>query len=137
MTTLRPELQALLDANKLATIATIGDDGRPHQSVVYYANDGKHVLITTLRGRAKVADVKRTGWASLSIRGEQPPYPSATFSGPATVRTSDIGEPTALVMARIAGTPTPPEPQTDEALADAGRVLIEVTIEHVTAVAHV
>lgn len=130
-------LAELLDANKLATLGTVGEDGLPRLSVVYYANRGERIFISTLRERMKARDVERRGWAALSVRGEEPPYPSATFTGSAVVRTAGIGEDTALVMGRIAGLPEPPEPQSDEALAEAGRVLIEVTVERVAAAMHV
>lgn len=141
MTGASPHLTAergeLLDSNKLGTLATVGEDGLPRLSVVYYANRGERIFISTLRERVKAKDIERRGWAALSVRGEEPPYPSATFTGSAVVRTAGIGEDTALVMGRIAGLPEPPEPQSDEALADAGRVLIELTVERVSAATHV
>ena len=84
----------------------------------------------------KAKDIERKGWAALSVRGEEPPYPSATFTGSAAVRTAGIGEDTALIMGRIAGLSEPPEPQSDEALAEAGRVLVEITVERVAAAMH-
>ncbi|HEX2707827.1 MAG TPA: pyridoxamine 5'-phosphate oxidase family protein [Solirubrobacterales bacterium] len=134
---LTAELAELLGSNKLGTLATVGQDGLPRLSVVYYANLGERIFISTLRERVKAKDIERRGWAALSVRGEEPPYPSATFTGSAVVRSAGIGEDTALVMGRIAGLPEPPEPQSDEALAEAGRVLIEVTVERVSAVTHV
>jgi PPOX class probable F420-dependent enzyme len=134
---LTAELAELLDSNKLGTIATVGEDGMPRLSVVYYANRGKRIFISTLRERLKAKDVERTGWVALSVRGEEPPYPSATFSGAARIRTAGIAEDTALVMARIAGLPDPPESQSDEALAAVGRVLIELAVERVSAATHV
>lgn len=133
---LTSELADLLDSNKLGTIATVGKDGRPHLSVVYYANQGRRIFVSTLRDRLKATHVERTGWAALSVRGEQPPYPSATFSGPAIVRATAIAADTALIMGRIAGLPQPAEPQSEEALAAASRVLIEIAIERVTAISH-
>lgn len=134
---LTAELAELLDSNKLGTLATVGKDGLPRLSVVYYANRGERIFISTLRERVKAKDVERRGWAALSVRGEEPPYPSATFTGSAVVRSAGIGEDTALVMGRIAGVPEPPEPQSDDALAEAGRVLIEITVERVSAAMHV
>jgi PPOX class probable F420-dependent enzyme len=130
-------LVGLLDSNKLGTLATVGEDGLPRLSVVYYAHRGERIFISTLGERAKAKDIERRGWAALSVRGEEPPYPSATFSGSAVVRTTGIGEDTALVMGRIAGQPEPPEPQSDEALAEAGRVLVELTVERVSAATHI
>jgi PPOX class probable F420-dependent enzyme len=133
---LTAELAELLDSNKLATLATVGEDGLPRLSVVYYAHRGERIFISTLRERLKAKDIERKGWAALSVRGEEPPYPSATFSGSAVVRATGIGEDTALVMGRITGLPEPPEPQTDEALAKVGRVLIEITVDRVSAESH-
>jgi Pyridoxamine 5'-phosphate oxidase len=133
---LSAELEKLLDSNKLATLATVGGDGMPRLSVVYYAHRGERIFISTLRERLKAKDIERKGWAALSVRGEEPPYSSATFSGRAVLRTIGIGEDTALVMGRITGLPEPPEPQTDEALGEVGRVLIEITIDRVSAESH-
>ncbi|HEX6455991.1 MAG TPA: pyridoxamine 5'-phosphate oxidase family protein [Solirubrobacterales bacterium] len=134
---LTPELAELLNSNKLGTLATVGRDRLPRLSVVYYANVGDRILISTLRERAKAKDIERKPWAALSVRGEEPPYPSATFSGRAVVRATGIGEDTALVMGRIADLPEPPEPRSDEVLAEAGRVLIELTVERVSGAMHI
>ena len=89
-----------------------------------------------MSARLKAKDAERTGWASLSVRGDEQPYPSATFSGPAEILTEDIGPLTALVVQRITGADEPPEPQTDEALAAVDRVVLAVTVERVSAVTH-
>ena len=66
---------------------------KPHQSVVYYARDAERLLISTESKRLKARHVERSGWASLCIRGDQQPYPSATFSGPVEILTEDIDLP--------------------------------------------
>jgi hypothetical protein len=53
------------------------------------------------------------------------------------VRDEGIGEPTALVMQRISGAAELSAAQSDEALAEAGRVLVEIAIDRVAAVTHV
>jgi PPOX class probable F420-dependent enzyme len=133
---LRDELRDFLDDHRVAVLATIASDGRPRQSVVYYARDGDRLLVSTLSKRLKARDVARSGWASLCVRGDEQPYPSAVFSGSAEIRTEDIGPSTARVMQRIAGSAQPPEPQTDEALAAVGRVILAITIDNVSAVTH-
>lgn len=130
---LTPEVEALLDRVPVATMATEAADGRPRQSVVYFARDGDRVVVSTEATRGKARDVVRTGWASLSVRTAEPPYPSATIAGPARVLTEGIGAPTAAVMQRITGSDEPPPIQTDEALAGVGRVIVEITIAKVTA----
>ena len=69
--------------------------------------------------------------------GHEPPYPSATFSGPAEILSRDIGAATAKVMQRIADAAEPPEAMSDEALAEVGRVLLAITIERVTAATYI
>ena len=78
---LTDQLRAFLDAHRVGVLGTVAEDGKPRQSVVYYARDGNRLLISTLSKRLKARDVGRTAWASLSVRGEEQPYPSATFFG--------------------------------------------------------
>jgi PPOX class probable F420-dependent enzyme len=127
---------SFLDQQRVGVLATIRADGRPRQSVVYFARDGDRLLFSTEAGRRKAKDVERTGWASLCVGGDTPPFPSATLAGDARIRTERIGPGTAAVMQRIAGSPEPPEPQTDEALAAVGRVLLEIDVERVGPVSY-
>ena len=131
MGVLSEELAEFLDGHRVGVLATQAPEGRPRQSVVYYARDGERLLISTESKRLKARDVKRTGWASLCVLGHEQPYPSAVFSGPAEILTEDIGPSTASIMQRIAGTPEPPEPQTDDALAAVDRVILAITVERV------
>jgi len=131
---LTDSLRQFLDANRVGVLATAAADGRPRQSVVYYVRDGDRLLISTESKRHKARDVQRTGWASLCVRGDEQPYPSAVLSGPAEILTNDIGPATARVMQRIAGMPEPPEPQSDDALAAVDRVVLAITIDRVSAV---
>jgi PPOX class probable F420-dependent enzyme len=131
------ELREFLDRHPVGVLATPAPDGRPRQSLVYFARDGERLLISTLRDRLKARDVRRDGWASLCVMGHEPPYPSATFSGPAAILTEDIGGPTARIMQRMSGAGGPPQPMSDEALAEMGRVILAVTVERVSAASYV
>jgi PPOX class probable F420-dependent enzyme len=137
MTGLAPEIAAFLDAQKLGVLATVSAEGRPRQSVVYYAREGDELLITTEAARLKARDVERTGWASLCVRGDEAPYPSATLAGPAVIRRANIGPPTARVAQNVMGLDEPPEPQSEEALAAAGRVILAIAIERVGPVTYI
>jgi PPOX class probable F420-dependent enzyme len=130
------QLRDFLDAHRVGVLATIASDGKPRQSVVYYARDGDLLLVSTLSARHKAKDVERTGWASLSVRGDEQPHPSATFSGPAEIVTEGIGPPTARIMQRIAGTEEAPEVQSDEALAAVDRVILAIAVDRVSAITH-
>ena len=137
MDVLTDELRDFLDANRVGVLATTADDGTPRQSVVYYARDGERLLISTESRRWKARDVERSAWASLCVRGDEQPYPSAVFSGAAEILTEGIGPATASIMQRIAGMAEPPEPQSDEALAAIDRVILAITVERVSAVSYI
>jgi PPOX class probable F420-dependent enzyme len=137
MGALTDELREFIDGHPVGALATSGPDDRPRQSLVYFARDGDRLLISTLADRLKARDVRRTGWASLCVMGHRPPYPSATFSGRAEIVIDGIGKPTAGIMQRIAGAAEPPEPMTDEALAEVGRVILAITIERVSAASYI
>ena len=134
---LTPELREFLDANRVGVLATAARDGRPRQSLVYFAREGDRLLISTVADRLKGRDVRRTGWASLCVMGHELPYPSATFSGAAQILTEGIGPATAAIAQRITGSPEPPEPMSDAALAEVGRVILAIDVERVTAVSYV
>jgi predicted pyridoxine 5'-phosphate oxidase superfamily flavin-nucleotide-binding protein len=42
---LTPELREFLDANRVGVLATVTRDGKPRQSLVYYARDGDRLLL--------------------------------------------------------------------------------------------
>lgn len=137
MGALNDELRAFLDREPVGVLATQAPDGRPRQSLVYFARDGDRLLVSTLADRLKARDVRRTGWASLCVMAHQPPYPSATFSGQTGILTQDIGAATARIAQRITRADEPPKALTDEALAEAGRVVLAIDVEHVTGVSYI
>jgi PPOX class probable F420-dependent enzyme len=135
--TLNAQLRRFVDANPVGVLATSSLDGRPRQSLVYFTRVDDRLLISTLSDRLKTLDVRRSRWASLCVMGHEPPYPSATFAGPAEILTENIGAPTATIMQRITRAAEPPEPMSDEALAEVGRVILAITVERVTAANYV
>jgi hypothetical protein len=126
-------LREFLDRQPVGVLATVSVGGAARQSLVYFARDEDRLLISTLADRLKAQDVKRAGWASLCVMGHEPPYPSAAFSGPAEILTEHIGIPTARIMQRITRAAEPPEPLDDQALAEAGRVILAIDVERVSA----
>jgi PPOX class probable F420-dependent enzyme len=134
---LTDELRAFLDDHPVGVLATTAPDGTPRQSLVYFARERDRVVISTLADRLKARDVRRTGWASLCVMGHEPPYPSAAFSGPAEILTEGIGQPSAAIVQRISGAAEPPEPISDEALAEAGRVILAITVTRVSAASYI
>jgi PPOX class probable F420-dependent enzyme len=134
---LTPALREFLDSQSVGVLATLTADGRPRQSLVYFTRDGDRLLISTHVDRLKARDVRRTGRASLCVMGHEPPFPSATFSGPAEIVTTGIGAATATIARRMSGSAPPPERLTDEALARAGRVILAIAVERVSAASYI
>jgi hypothetical protein len=128
---LSAELERFVDEHFVGALATRSGEGRIHQSLVYYVREGEELLISTLAGRRKALDVEQTGWASLCVMAHERPFASVTVSGAAELRRTGIGEATAAVMQRVLGAEEAPEAQTDEALAEVGRVIVAMRIEHV------
>lgn len=131
MTALADSVQAFLDEQVVGVLATRSAAGRVHQSIVYYARFGDELLISTEASRRKARDVEETGWASVCVMGHERPFPSVAVSGAATIRRDGIGPATAQVAQRMLALDEPPEPQSDEALAGVGRVIIAVEVERV------
>lgn len=132
---LTDRVRAFLDEHPVGVLATQRPDGSARQSVVYHVIDGDRILISTEATRAKARDVVRTGRASYCVLGHEKPFPSVTVEGPARILTEGIGETTARLFGRISGQ-APAEPPSDEALAEMGRVILELTVDHVYGVAH-
>jgi PPOX class probable F420-dependent enzyme len=137
MGTLSEDLREFLDKSPVGVLGMLASDGKPRQSLVYFARDGDRLLISTLTDRLKAREARRSGWASLCVMGHEPPYPSATFSGAAEILTEHIGPPTAKIMQRITQAAEPPEPMTDEALAQAGRVVLAINVDRVSAASYI
>ncbi len=137
MSVLTAGLGEFLDANVVGVLATRSAAGRVHQSLVYFARDGEELLISTEAARRKARDVRETGWASLCVMGHERPFPSATLSGPASIRREHIGEATAAIAQRMLGLDEPPQAQSDESLAAVGRVILALRVEHVGPVSYV
>ncbi len=132
---LTPALEALLDSRMVGVLATQTPSGRPSQSVVYFTREGERLMISSVKGRQKVRQIERTGWASLNVMGSEQPFPSATFSGAAEILHEGIWPATAAIARRITGA-EPAEEQTDETLASVGRLIIAIAIERVSAVSY-
>ena len=131
MSILGENVRRLLDEQVLGVLATRSAAGRVHQSAVYFLRDADELLISTEGQRRKARDVEEAGWASLCVIGHERPFPSITVSGRASIRREDIGAATARIAQRMLALEEPPEPQTDAALAGAGRVIIAIEIARV------
>ena len=62
------------ETKSFAHLATIGPDGRPHTSPVWFDWDGTHIKVSLTTARQKYRNMKRDKRVSLSILDPEDPY---------------------------------------------------------------
>ncbi|CAN5638838.1 PPOX class F420-dependent oxidoreductase [soil metagenome] len=96
--TLSDRLRTFMDDIHFATIATLAEDGSPHQAVIWYTLDGDDLIINSAVGRRWPADLRRDPRLSVAIADHRDGYRWIGFSARVEVITD---QPTA--QADIAG----------------------------------
>src|SRR5690349_21533865 len=80
------------DPARPGILGTTRADGRPHLAPVWYAvDDDGTVLFTTGNDTVKGRNLRRTGWASLCVDDDAPPFSFVLLEGAVTV-SDDLGE---------------------------------------------
>ncbi|MFJ9816379.1 PPOX class F420-dependent oxidoreductase [Streptomyces sp. NPDC101151] len=82
---LHDSVRALLDGKNFASVATLGPDGAPHNSVVWIKREGDTVLFSSTDGRQKVRNLRRDPRISLTVFDLANPYSSAEIRGIAEI----------------------------------------------------
>lgn len=85
MTIFDDSVRALLDAKNFASVATLGPDGAPHNSVVWIKREGDTVLFSSLGDRQKVRNLERDPRVSVSVFDLANPYTSVEIRGTAEI----------------------------------------------------
>lgn len=67
---LTDRIRDFLAATRFATIATLGNDGDPHQAVVWYRLDGDVLVLNSAVGRRWPADLVRDPRISVAVVGD-------------------------------------------------------------------
>lgn len=65
--TLSDEVRAFLDAHPHGTIATTGEDGAPHQALVWFLRRGDTIVVNSARGRRWPTELIRDGRCSFAV----------------------------------------------------------------------
>ncbi|XVV34539.1 PPOX class F420-dependent oxidoreductase [Streptomyces sp. CA-100214] len=78
-------VRALLDGKNFASVATLGPDGAPQNSVVWIKREGDTVLFSSVDGRQKVRNLRRDPRISLSVYDLANPYTSVEIRGTAEI----------------------------------------------------
>lgn len=125
------------EGTRTGKLAVTRPDGRPHVVPIWFVLDGDDLVFntgaTTIKGRA----LARTGWASVCVDDEHPPFSFVTISGPATLSTDlDAMLPWATrIAARYMGEHL--AEQYGRRNAVAGELLVRLRAEHVVTMRNV
>ena len=82
----------LLEGRHLAVITTIGADGYPQSTPVWYMPDGDSVGIIADTDSVKVRNIRRNPRISITIASEGRPYRYVVFKGDAELHTSGLDD---------------------------------------------
>ncbi len=83
-----PEWKEFITAGtRTGKLATTRLDGRPHVVPVWFVLDGEELVFNTGADSVKGRALARTGWASLCVDDDRPPFSFVTVSGPVTIST--------------------------------------------------
>ncbi|GHO79629.1 putative pyridoxamine 5'-phosphate oxidase [Ktedonobacter sp. SOSP1-85] len=76
-----PKVQKILQSKKLAHLATIGPDGAPQSSPMWFLWDGEYIKFTHTTNRKKFQNIQRDPRVAVSITDVDDPYTCAEFRG--------------------------------------------------------
>jgi PPOX class probable F420-dependent enzyme len=79
------ETEALLDGRNFASLATVGPDGEPQSTVVWFVRDGDDLLFSAIATRRKVLNIEADPRVSATIFDLGNPYSSVELRGTAVV----------------------------------------------------
>jgi PPOX class probable F420-dependent enzyme len=86
MTTFLPPMtRRLFDASTYAVLSTVNADGSPQSSVVWIRRGGDELLMSTIRGRRKAANMARDPRVSLCAYDPADPFQYVEVRGTVTM----------------------------------------------------
>ena len=68
-----------------AHLATVRPDGRPHVVPIWFVVDGEDLVFVTHSSSVKARNLRRTGYAAVSVDDPNPPFSFVTVEGPVTL----------------------------------------------------
>ena len=76
-----PKVQKILQSKAFAYLATIGSNGEPQSSPMWFLWDGEYIKLTHTTNRKKYQNIKRDPRVSICIADVDDPYTHAEFRG--------------------------------------------------------
>jgi PPOX class probable F420-dependent enzyme len=81
----------LQEGTRTGKLATTRRNGRPHVVPIWFVLEDDDLLFNTGAQTIKGRSLARTGWASLCVDDDRPPFSFVTVSGPVTI-SSDLDD---------------------------------------------
>lgn len=82
----RDEIYAFLqETARTGHLATVREDGRPHVATIWIAVDGEDIVFTTAETSVKGKNLRRTGYAALSVDDPHVPFSFVALEGPVAI----------------------------------------------------
>jgi len=85
VTTIPDDARRILDRPEFAVLSTLEPDGQPQSSVVWFERDGDDLLMSTVRGRRKHANLVRDPRATVLVYPKDNPYSYVELRGRVTM----------------------------------------------------
>ena len=85
MAAIPDKARQILDNPEFAVVSTIEPDGQPQSSVVWFERDGDDLLLSTVMGRRKHANLVRDPRATVLVYPKDNPYSYVELRGTVTM----------------------------------------------------
>jgi PPOX class probable F420-dependent enzyme len=118
-----PKVQKILRSKAFAHLATLGSNGEPQSSPMWFLWDGEYIKFTHATNRKKYLNIKHDPRVSISITDVEEPYTYTEFRGVVERIEEDPNEAFFNTLAEHYGTPwrNPGDP----------RVILYVKVHHI------
>jgi PPOX class probable F420-dependent enzyme len=87
--------QFMTEEPRTGKLATVGKDGRPHVTPIWFIMDGTDLLFTTWHTSVKAGNLRREQRVSLCVDDDVPPYAYVIVEG--TVQVQETPDPTTML----------------------------------------
>jgi PPOX class probable F420-dependent enzyme len=87
--TIEGPAQKLIDGPNFANLATLGEDGRPHLTVIWIGLDDGHLLVNSAEGRKWPENLRRDPRVTITVPDKDNPYEYVEIRGRVVEDTHD------------------------------------------------
>lgn len=123
-------MEFLTHGARTGSVATVGEDGRPHVVPIWYIVEDEEVVFTTWHTSVKARNLASNGRAAMTIDDEDPPFSYLMVEGHVTI-SDDPAE--SRRVATLAGGKYMGSDRADEFGARngvEGELVVRLTIDH-------